>query len=436
MDHNKTSKALRPYSTELSCFPEEVKVNILSRLPVKLLCQCRSVSKEWLGLISTPYFRSVHMEISKQNHMLLLLDQSAGYDLDEDDEDDGEDNDEDEKEIGENADVQNNEDSSNEDMGQIDQPDEVVRVGYKINSIPGIRPIRFTAMDLKGVTEYMFRIPVKGNFKMLPSNHGLVCFKNDGNFYVYNPSTQAFLALPDASASTCDEMVSTFGYLPSTKEYKLAHMYDRSLCLYSYDIGCEIYTLSAGTTLGEITAVQPSWKQIKEKCPFAVERKGVLVNNVFYWLICGTCANREGKLVISLDLEQEKFKVVPHPPVISRTGNPRVHDIQLIELWGNLCLLGSYADPPVMDIWMLENNGNNIAWTKEYSLDLSLLDGFDIKLTQIGIVGYHNGEIIVDSGADGLDFYNVETQTFRREYDMNFKPNTMLCLYTDCFATF
>ncbi|KAH7527811.1 hypothetical protein FEM48_Zijuj05G0006100 [Ziziphus jujuba var. spinosa] len=426
MDHNKISKALRPYSAELSCLPEEVKVNILSRLPVKLLCQCRSVSKEWLGLISSPFFRSVHMEISKENHMLLLLD-SDGDDLDEDDED--------EDGIQENADLQNNE-ANNEEMGQINHPDEVVQVGYKIKSMPGIRPICFTAMDLKGVIEYMFSIPVDGKFDMLPSNHGLVCFNNNGNFHVYNPSTQAFLALPAASASTCDETVSTFGYLPSTKEYKLAHMYDRSMSLYINDIGCEIYTLSAGTTPGEITAVQPFWKQIKEKCPFAVDGKGVLANNVFYWLIWDDHADRENKLVLSLDLEEEKFKVVPHPPVISRTSNPIAHDIQLIELRGNLCLVGSYADPPVMDIWMLETDGSNIAWTKEYSLDLSLLDDFDIHSTQIGVVGYHNGEIIVDSGTEGLDFYNVETQTFRRQFNMNFKTNTKLCLYTDCFATF
>lgn len=426
MDRGEVSKALSPNSTDLGFLPQELKCNILSRLAVKLLCTCRSVSKEWLGIISTPYFRALHLDRSKENHMLLLLDQFTDIDVDEDDEPEGN-----EDEYG-HEDLLNNEEDYNEEIAQIYH-----QAAYNVDRYPRKQLLRITAMDLRGMTQYVFRMPVKGNFEMLPTNHGLVCFNNNDDFYIYNPSTQEFATTPAASPSTCEGMNSSFGYLPSTKEYKLVHMYDRSLSIFSYDIGCEIYTLSVGTpSPGVVTSQQPCWKQVKQTCPHVVEGRGVLVNNTFYWLIWDERANRVNKLILSLDLEQEKFEVVRHPSVISyETGSIQVHDIHLVELRGSLCLAGTYASPQVLDIWVLEDY-KDIVWAKKYSIVLSVLDGFSIQLSEITVLGYQNGEIIVDSGEEGLDFYNVETKTFRRQNKMNLKDDTKLCLYTECFYSF
>lgn len=423
MDHGGTSKALRPCSTNINFLPEELKCNILSRLSVKLLCSCKSVSKEWLGIISCPYFRALHLDRSKENYMLLLVDQFIEIDEDKDEEE------RDDYEFAHHIDLLNIEEDDYEEMGQF-----YYEASYSVNRYPMKQLVRITAMDLQGMTQYVFRMPVRGNFEMLPSNHGLVCFNNHGDFYIYNPSAQKFCNIPQASPSTCQEMNSSFGYLPSTKEYKLVHMYDRSFSLFSYDIGCEIYTLSATTTSPEVvTSQQPCWKQIKQACPYLVEGMGVLVNNAFYWLIWDERANSVNKLILSLNLEQEIFEVVRHPPVISYvTGIIQVHDVHLVELRGYLCLAGTYASPEVLDLWVLEDYKETM-WVKEYSIDLSMLDGFNIQTAEITVLGYQNGEIIVDSGEEGLDFYNVRTKTFRRQNKMNLKDDTKLCLYTDCF---
>ncbi|OMO50101.1 hypothetical protein COLO4_38229 [Corchorus olitorius] len=45
----------------MEVLPNEILVNILVRLPVKLVFQCKCVSKEWNGLISTESFRQLYV---------------------------------------------------------------------------------------------------------------------------------------------------------------------------------------------------------------------------------------------------------------------------------------------------------------------------------------------------------------------------------------
>ncbi|PHT31158.1 hypothetical protein CQW23_27495 [Capsicum baccatum] len=59
-------------------FEEEIIMNILSRLPVRSLHQCKCVSKFWNALISDPYFKMQHFKRAKndrnsQKFLITLL---------------------------------------------------------------------------------------------------------------------------------------------------------------------------------------------------------------------------------------------------------------------------------------------------------------------------------------------------------------------------
>ena len=52
--------------------PEELLMEILSRLPVKYLLRFRSVSKYWFSLIQNPSFISLNHNRAQNNHCLLV----------------------------------------------------------------------------------------------------------------------------------------------------------------------------------------------------------------------------------------------------------------------------------------------------------------------------------------------------------------------------
>lgn len=59
--------------------PIDIIFEILTRLPVKTLCNLRLVCKAWHALISDPNFQKSHHHRSKQNPLLLLISQQQNY---------------------------------------------------------------------------------------------------------------------------------------------------------------------------------------------------------------------------------------------------------------------------------------------------------------------------------------------------------------------
>ncbi|KAJ0095558.1 hypothetical protein Patl1_16424 [Pistacia atlantica] len=92
--------------------------------------------------------------------------------------------------------------------------------------------------------------------------------------------------------------------------------------------------------------------------------------------------------------------------------------------------LTTFAYPPVINVWILKDPVKKI-WVKEYTIDLTKLEGFDDELTQIFILGYLNGELIINSQQERLDFYNVGSRFFRRGPNLNLRRDTGICIYTE-----
>ncbi|OVA09222.1 F-box domain [Macleaya cordata] len=161
--------------------------------------------------------------------------------------------------------------------------------------------------------------PLRFDNAFVGSCNGLICLSEhttsgiEDPVYICNPITREYINLPiykDLSLRkrrrgfSCNlfskgRMVSGFGYNLSTNEYKVVRIY-----YYSSNVGLvQVYTLGSGSgwrNLGEITY---SFLDTFPHTP------GVFVNGALHW-------QEEIGKIVAFDLADEKFRVVPLPPFL------------------------------------------------------------------------------------------------------------------------
>ncbi|RVW59653.1 F-box protein [Vitis vinifera] len=244
-----------------AALPHDLIINILTRLPAKALCKFRCVSKQWLNLISDPYFVSLHHTRSRSNPNLLLV-RSSPHDAT---------------------------DASNENL-----------------------TLHITCSQMNSYSDHEFAVTIKeSTVHMLPSRWDLVFFAGENAFYVCNPSIQEFFKLPHCSTCTSGEVNAGLGFNSATKEYVLVHLFDRSMDTYEYDIGIEVLRLSECRLGGSDSG---SWKVVEGKnCPCQIRGWGVFVGNSFYWMIWDEFEQPGEEAIVCFDLDREEFGVVAAP---------------------------------------------------------------------------------------------------------------------------
>ncbi|XP_052198934.1 F-box protein CPR1-like [Diospyros lotus] len=356
--------------------PSDIISNILLRLPVKSLGKFKAVSKQWLAAITDPHFIRTRRERSLQNPNLLLL-----------------------------------------------------RTSYEDRDVEPGKPFHHTkktmvdicAQSFDGKHNAEFKIEVDDIIELLPSKWDLICFIGETGFYACNPSTQQLVKLPEASCCTSGDINAGMGYISSRNEFVLIHLFDRCLDFsVEYDIGCEIMRFTDGCV------TNASWKVVEASCPYVVRGWGVLVENVFYWMIWDPYDHPGLDAIVSFDLESEEFGTV-EPPKGCLDPNG---DWSLVELTGLLCLIDCTSKPSTMDIWVLKDYENHV-WVKKHSIDLSRFEDelckFIIPLDQ------QDEEILIDSKQDSIEYYNLENKSFNRMHKLSDGEWTWIRLYTESF---
>ncbi|KAK6139726.1 hypothetical protein DH2020_026536 [Rehmannia glutinosa] len=232
------------------------------------------------------------------------------------------------------------------------------------------------------IIDILLRLPVKSldddekNIEMLPSKWDLICFVSESGFYACNPSTQVMVKLPEASCCTSGEANAGMGYVKERDEY----VKGREDC---------------------------AWKVVDANCPFVVRGWGVLVENVFYWMIWDEYDQPENEAIVSFDLEKEEFGTVSPP---EGCFDP-LGMWSLKELGGRLCLVDSVAHPHTMDIWVLKDFENH-KWVREYSINMNVYS--NDMLNFIVPMDFRDGKIVMDAKQESLDYYDVKKKHIKR----------------------
>ncbi|KAI8002255.1 F-box/kelch-repeat protein [Camellia lanceoleosa] len=288
--------------------PEEIMVDILSRLPITSLCRFRCVSKPWLSLISDPYFIKTHLNRNTTNEKhqhdrLILLSEPCDF--------------------------------HSVDLKSFEFRDhfEALHLKFSPNQSPS------DCMEIWG------------------SFDGLLLMLDDFfDCFLLNPSTRQSRKLPKSSFSVNSEYCFDsygFGYDSSRDDYKVVRISHHD---YDYEVDCadnivSVYNLSTD-----------SWRRIGDS-PFDHSRDdpspGILLDGALHWVTTSVVGSNTSCVIASLDLADETFHSVPCPGSVDDS----IVVQQLGVVGGCLCVFVP-RHCGCDDVWVMKEYGVVDSWTK------------------------------------------------------------------------
>ncbi|CAL5394649.1 unnamed protein product [Camellia sinensis] len=288
--------------------PQEMLVDILTRLPAKVVVQCKCISKHWRSLIEDPSFVDLHHTRAQSRPYLVIS---------------------------------------------------------LINC--SLTKIHFFSADYEGgPAQYLLTDFLSGLYHIKQSVNGLICgyLRKSNSIFIVNPTTRQFVTLPPTRLLTYDanfthEPDLSFGFDPFTKQYKVLlttfiHIKGEGECYDYLDYKCEIFTLGTHSWR-EIDCLSVPWH-------YEFGGGGCCVNGVIHWrnrsyYIPKPSPPMSADVIVTFELKNERFQMIPLP-----RGPSRMH--RLRELGGHLVACDEYTEHGWEELWILQDYENWI-WVKE-----------------------------------------------------------------------
>ncbi|KAH7843786.1 hypothetical protein Vadar_020743 [Vaccinium darrowii] len=284
--------------------PTHIVFDILSRLPIKTLFNCRRICKGWLSLLSDPHFAKLHLSRSKVS--LLVKPITHKY--------------------------------KSRKLNLVD---------LHIATYTRPRNCR-----IKLVPKINLPKDPKIAFNVVNSCNGFLCLsepKNNDPIYVCNPILGEYITLPKCSSG---KIVSScaFGFSPVTDQYKVVRSFDNED---NHEV--EIYTLGEGfwRNIGNNPYPYVYPYGLKHKFYFSFD---TFVDGALHWLAWSP------DLIHCFDFTSEQFRAVPGP--LGFWGGQKEY-MRLGVLQGCLSLC-DFSDGDHADIWLMKDYGVQESWSKDF----------------------------------------------------------------------
>ncbi|XP_062199746.1 putative F-box protein At3g17500 [Phragmites australis] len=305
--------------------PPDFIEEILLRLPISSLLKLRRVCKQWRNMISDPHFIMEHAYRAPK-HLLLYL-------------------------------------------PKVDLPASLCSKTLKC---------RATIIDEKWSPWTWAALHMDPDDHLFASCNGLLCFYKTYTLKIANPATGQCLHLlkPDGIMLHDFHYLYSFGFHPTSREYKLVHFL-REPQRYKSGQPFHFNTIQV-YTLGE-----DKWRDIRVPRPCCMVNLGVVtVDGSMYWLT----EDEEtgcGMSVASFDLREETFASIQLPPFevkeIASCATPKIA-CYITEIDGKVCIVTIPYQSHIprwrryntelsgrMDIWALESQTEH-KWFLKYSI--------------------------------------------------------------------
>lgn len=334
--------------------PEDVILEILSRLPVKSLHRFKCVSKSWCALINDPHFMIKHLT-SSNNHEFLLI-------------------------------------------SHLDP------VKWQIVSL-----VSSETLETKSKHFQISYNSLNENLrfaKVLGPCNGVICLSDAkyGTIYLWNPANQQLKNLPKShvepplNAITFDICVG-FGFDNKSNEYKV--LVFKHMCFPSSSTiaHAELYTLSTNkwkkVNVGE--EFQPTGN-----LPYSSSNPSV--DGIFSWF---DIDNYVEKVIFSFDMKNEVFTKTQLPDY-NGIPSKSVHG-SLTSLKNSLVFIHDYLLGGLntsFDVWVLGEYGIRESWMKQLTIGPMLG-----VTTPLGF--WNNGELLLEDDQKKLVSYDSITQDMK-----------------------
>ncbi|GAB4825262.1 hypothetical protein Ancab_008134 [Ancistrocladus abbreviatus] len=276
-------------------------MEILARLPMKLLTDCRLSCKSWNDMLAEPYFSQVYL---RRAPTVLLLPA----------------------------------------MGNIQNLDKL-----RIIDIQSDCQATYREASLRSSPSH------HKDFKFITMNscNGLICLCDPESFEpisILDPIRGMYIRLPMPVTKSSKKVVSGFGYDATANSYKVIRiLYEEGCC--SNRWSTEILDFSKGA----------NWTRATD-APYQLSTQacGVFVKGAMHWLVENS--SNSSKLICSFNLHSERFASVLPPPIFDSSDRDAYYWSNLGVTGGNLSICAVDAKPfrPDFQIWVMEQG----TWTK------------------------------------------------------------------------
>ncbi|RZC47831.1 hypothetical protein C5167_040783 [Papaver somniferum] len=291
----------------LSFIPDDIILDILTRLPVKSLLRFRCVCKFWYELLKTSNFAELHLNLSLK----------YGYD----------------------GIVYNH-------VGKISCVD--------YDSLVSSTTLASTLSNMVAHIDYPLEHRME---RILGTCNGLVCYlTSQKDIIIWNPCTKDYKQIP-----TPPEIINTksrgihvlykygFGYDLKTEDYKVARIANIR------DKYSEIAVYSLKLNLWKM------YGDIPVRSPY---EDLVLFEGIFHWVELPPSGSQRPRMIFSFDTGSQILNRIPLPQHFSDKFNM----IHVRLLGGCLYLIGSLY-MTCSEAWMMRDYGVHESWTKMFSID-------------------------------------------------------------------
>ncbi|KAL3640411.1 hypothetical protein CASFOL_015379 [Castilleja foliolosa] len=321
-------KSCKISKSSMVSLPDDVMTEIMFRLPIKSIIMCKCTCKALRDLISSNDFVNLHYARAKP---CILLANHVGYEY-------------------VSRFMYLIEPSNMNGMSCISDD---YCVCYVDDPSKGVNMKLDTKLELPVYDDKI--VGDNGDYVIVNACNGFLCFHRGPQTYIVcNPFTNEYIKVPSPiNYDGWTDVSRGFGFCPKTKQYKVVRWLesmDRKI-----PVIAEIHTLK----------VHKRWRTLVDT-PHTINFRSIeppmYANGFIFWVYRDS---PRSYCVLSFDLEVERFRSLPKPPIDSRYTEIRM------EMIGDRPSLCARPSQFKIDIWIIDDFGGvSEHWSKYASIDI------------------------------------------------------------------